>query len=337
MEHSGTRTSGLVSGFRQFRAIAALTTLETVRQPVCLLLLLACVWLIGLMPFAILHQFGEHGKLVRDSALALHFVMGLFVGGFAACSAVSKELRHGTAATILSKPVRPELFFLAKFAGIAATILFFSACALMATLMSERAAPRPYEPDWRIGALMLAAPPVACLLAGFNSYFTRRHFTSNACGLLFVLLLIAFLAGASIDRAGRLVRFGALIQWRLVPAGILVTAALLLLTTVAVSLSTRLTLGPTVSILWVVFLLGLVSDYLFGRAADHSAWAAVLHAVIPDLQHFWMTDALAAGGSIRWRYVLHACGYAALYGTGILMLGTVSLRHVEIRRGQIGT
>ena len=66
---------------RQFLTMAGLTAVEAIRQPICLLLTTACVVLTALIPLLTLHNFGEDGKLARDSGLAFHLVFGLLVAG----------------------------------------------------------------------------------------------------------------------------------------------------------------------------------------------------------------------------------------------------------------
>ena len=52
----------------QFVVLAGLTALETIRQPVCLILLLSCLGFTTLLPAMLTHTFGEEIKIIRDSA-----------------------------------------------------------------------------------------------------------------------------------------------------------------------------------------------------------------------------------------------------------------------------
>ena len=81
---------------KRFLTIAALTTLEAIRQPILLILTTSSIVIIGLMPVLLMHTMGETRKLVQDSALAFHFVCGLFLGGYAASAALGNEIRRGT-------------------------------------------------------------------------------------------------------------------------------------------------------------------------------------------------------------------------------------------------
>jgi hypothetical protein len=110
-----------------------------------------------------------------------------------------------------------------------------------------------------------------------------------------------------------------------------VTIALLVLAALALALSTRLALVPTITACSLVFLAGLVSDYLFGRHAGTEAWAAALYAILPNWQHFWLADAVHEGRHIPLSYILQSFAYAGLYLAGVLCLGAVSFRHAEVK------
>ena len=324
---------------QQFLAVARLTVLEITRQPLCLLLALTCVALIALVPLVLMHNLGEDTRLARDSALALHFTFGLIFAGEAASAALSRELRRGTAAVLLSKPFSRELLFLAKFAGVAAAVLLFSAAAALATLLSDRVAERfvssgplvGYVTDWITGDLLLASPLVACGLAGYINYRRGRPYGSTAFGLLLACLVLVLLAGGFYDRLGHFAPYHPGLEWRILPVSLLMTLALLVLSAVAITLSTRLSAVPTVTLCSVLFVLGLLSDYLFGRHAASSHLAGFLYRLTPNWQHFWLADALRQGGTVPWTYVGQALLYAAAYAGAVLSLGTLLFRHTEVR------
>ncbi len=316
---------------RQFTAIARLTFLEVSRQPICLLVATACYLLIGLTPILVTHTLGESEKMARDSGLALQFVCGLILGAYAACSSLSREIRRGTVSSLLSKPVSREVFFIAKFVGIAAIMAFFSVGCTAATILSARTGVNAYIFDWWAGAPLLLAPPLAYLVAGLWNYFTQRPFVSSAFALLVSFLLAAFVISGFIDMNGHLIKFGALFSWKILPAAVLIALAVTVIAGIAVSLATRLDTVSTLSICTFIFLIGLMSDYLFGRQAASHKLAAALYLLIPNWQHFWMSDALSGPGLIPWSYVGHAALYAALYLIGVLSLGLLAFRYMEVK------
>jgi hypothetical protein len=125
---------------KQFIALARLTALEAIRQPVFLLLMAAAVFFMALLPLITAHTMGEGERMVRDSALALYFVTGLVLGSYLACAALQHEIRRGTVAAILAKPVGRTLLFCAKFAGVAAVMVLFATALTITTLLATRRA-----------------------------------------------------------------------------------------------------------------------------------------------------------------------------------------------------
>lgn len=324
---------------RQFFTLAGLAALETVRQPICILLTGAYTLLCGAVPLLLLHNFGEDGKLARDGGLALHYLFGVFITAHAAGNVLSREIRSGTASAVLSKPVGREMLFAAKYAGVAAVVVCFSACAAIATLLGERVAETfvlspaylGYVMDAQTGRMLVLVPFAACLLAGFLNYAARRPFGSTAMALLLLGLLCALFTAGWFNRLGVRAPFDLQVQWRIVPASLLITLALLALAAVSMALSTRLDTAANLTACGFVFLVGLMSDSLFGRYAGSSTTAAVLYRLVPNWQQFWVADALNAGGSIPWGYVWNAGRYAAVLTAGMLLLGVVSFRHAELK------
>ncbi len=314
---------------RQFLAIARLTALE-IRQPICLIIMTACTVVIALLPLLVSHTLGEGEKLARDSGLAFHFVCGLVLGSYAACASLTHEIRRGTVSSVLSKPVGRGLFFLAKYTGISVVILAFSAGATVTTLISTRMASQMWTVDAWAAVPLVAAPVLAYALAGLRNFFLRKPFVSGAFVLLLLALGIAFVVAAFIAPDGHRVAFGSVLSWKILPASLLVTLAILVLAGIAVSLAIRLDVVPTLSICTLILFLGLMSDYLFGRLAATSRAAAILYRVVPNWQHFWVTDALSADG-IPWSYVALAAAYAGLYLAGILTLGMLAFRQMEVK------
>jgi len=324
---------------RQFRALAGLTAMECMRQPIFLLLTATCVSATALAPMLLMHRFGEEGRLARDSGLAFHFLFGLLATGYAACMALSRERTNGGGAIVLRKPVGRVMSFLAKFGGVACVALAFSFCAMISTLLAERVAERfltlpevsAFAEDTRTGRLLAAAPPAAFLVAGLIQWRYRRPFASTAF-LVLALLLVGITAGCGFyDYFGRWAPYDLRLDWRIVPAGLLVTLALLVAGAVALALSTRLAVTPVLAALVGVFLMGLLSDAIFGaRAADNALWAG-LYRLIPNWQHFWMADALGDGGTISAGYGLRATIYAILYMAGALSLGAAAFRNADLQ------
>lgn len=318
---------------RQFAAITRISLLDIIRQPGFLLIAAFGILFIAGLPVLLTQTLGESARLVRDNALAVHFAFGLVLGSYAASSTMSRETALGTAALVLSKPVGRGLFFFAKLAGAAAATLLFSLGAAMATLLSARAAAGYFVLDWWAGGPALAAPVLAFAVGGLLNYRDRGPFVSRAFAWMLVLTAAALTWACFIDPEGHRGAFGAYLDWRLVPASLLIGIALLMLTGLAGLLATRLDTVPILILCSLALFLGLTSDHLFGRHAEHSAFASVLYSLTPNWQHFWLADALSGDGRIPWSYVGRAAVYGGLYLGGLLLLGLLSFRKAELRNG----
>jgi ABC-type transport system involved in multi-copper enzyme maturation permease subunit len=252
---------------------------------------------------------------------------------------ILRELRSGTAAAVLSKPVGRHMLFLAKYTGVAVVTVLYSIAAMGATLLSERVDEKFVYTrtmtgsfmDWQTGALLTAAPFVALLVAGIVSYRTRRAFGSSAFVLLILSVLTVFVVSGFFDRIGNWAPFDYQVDWRLLPAGLLLTLALLVFAAIAAGLSSRFNTVVTLVACVVILMVGLVSDYMLGRYAGGSWLAAGLYRIVPNWQHFWMSDALSGGGHIPWDYVGKAAAYAGLYTGSMLCLGLAVFNRAEVR------
>jgi len=328
-----------------FWPLAKLTCVEIPRQPALLLLTTTLILFIGCLPFLITHNLGEAGKLVRDSSLAMMFLGSLLLAVPAACHAVSSEIRGGTAGAILSKPVGRVRFLAAKYAGVSVVMITFSGMALLAILLADRAAASEFQVGWRFLVPLYLAIAAAYLIAAILNFKTRRPFPSMAFWCMAVFMLAAFLYTLTLsgevevtqvdlgDHTHEVVNTGeeVAVRWSILPAGILLTMAALMIQALAFLCALKLAVVPSLSICGGLFLSGLMSDYLLAERALTELWAHVLYMVLPNWQHFWMADALTAGGTIPWSYVLQATLYAGGWTAGILLITLGCFDRMEVR------
>jgi ABC-type transport system involved in multi-copper enzyme maturation permease subunit len=262
----------------------------------------------------------------------VQFFFGVLLAGTAACHSMSGDLRRGTAATVLSKPVSRTGFFLARFAGLALALLAFSALTTLATLIAAAVAAEAFHLHWPLWLSALGAMAGAFAWAGLLNYLHRRPFPSDAFGLLVIALAVAAtwaaLRGGAEDPATGLTTVS--LDPELLPLCALIALALVVMGGIALAFSTRMELVPTVALCSVIFVLGLMSDYLFGRAAPSSRVAAALYAALPNWQHYWLADARYLEKPVPWTYVGAVVGHAAVYLTGVLALGAASFQRREV-------
>ncbi|MFA6545421.1 MAG: ABC transporter permease [Limisphaerales bacterium] len=306
---------------RQFITIATNAFMELVRQPSFLLLATGSSLFIIFLAAVPYFAMGEDTKLVKDSALAVMMMIGLFVSVLSASASVAHEIRTGTALAVLAKPVGRAQFLLAKYCGLAAALTVLAYVNTLASLLASRMAFDAYGDADLVGTgIYCGSVALAYVLAGFTNYFLRRPFTSDAVLFLAVLTTLAFTWLAffvELKRPGGEPGMYK-VDWRLLPACVLVLMAFLLLAGLALACSTRYDTVPTLVICTVLFMLGLMSDYMFGRRAEAGSWwATVFHTVLPNWQLFWLADAIEGTRSHAipgvWGYVAKAGAYVVGY------------------------
>lgn len=317
---------------RQFLAIASNAFMELVRQPIYLLLMTSSACFSVFLAVVPYFGFGDDPKLVKDSTLAVTLLSGLLTSVLCASASVGQEIRSGTALTVLAKPVGRMTFLLAKYVGLAATLLLITYTNMVATLLATRMAFDAYGNADTVGfSIYMASVALAFAVGGFSNFFLRRTFVSDAAFAFVVLTTVALWVVAQFTVVDRAFDGAARIDWRVVPAGVLILFALWILAGLALACSTRLEVIPSLAVCTAVFLLGLMTDYLFKGAADAGVWwAKIGYAVMPNWQQFWLADALEDKKSIPWAYVIKAAGYLVTYVCAALALALALFEDREL-------
>jgi ABC-type transport system involved in multi-copper enzyme maturation permease subunit len=270
---------------RQFVTIAANAFMELVRQPVFLLLTTCSAAFEIFLATPYYFAFGDEPKLVVNSVLAAMLLAGLFGAVLSASSSLAREIRTGTALAVLSKPVGRAQFLLAKYLGLATALALMTYVNLVAALIASRMTFDAYgSTDLAAVGIFSGGVALAYAVAGFGNFFLRRTFVSDAFFALIVMVTLAAFFIFQFTQQEQTVAQMAAVDWRLVPAAILVLFALWTLAALALACSTRLDMIPTLAICSALFLLGIMSDYLFGRHADP----------------VWRYDLKEAASSSRW-------------------------------------
>lgn len=318
---------------RQFATIATNAFMELVRQPVFLLLTTATAAFEIFLATPYYFAFGDEPKLVKNSVLAAMLLSGLFGAVLTASSSLGREIRTGTALAVLSKPIGRARFLLAKYVGLVAALTLMTYVNLVGALVASRMAFDAYGRT-DVAALSIFAGGIvaAYAIGGFSNFFLRRPFVSDAFFAMLVTLTLAAYLIFSFTKQESSLNQVATVDWRLVPAAVLVLFALWILASLALACSTRVDVLPTLAICSAIFLVGIMSDYLFGTKAEKGSWwASVLYTVTPNWQLFWLADVLDTGkNTFPWGYVGKAFGYVVGYVGAALCLAMMLFEDREL-------
>jgi ABC-2 type transport system permease protein len=301
--------------------IAHNTFTEILRQPVYAVLVTCAVLLFILSPSLTMYTMSDDNKLLRDIGLSTLFLTSLFISIFSASGAISEEVENKTLSTVLSKPIPRPVFIVAKFLGVAGAVALAHFIGTIAFLMAIRHGVLETAADthdWTVLCTAGVALLATAVLGGLFNYWFDWKFSSTAMVLLALFGSCAIVFLALVNR-----------DWKFSPAenhfsmtdvygALLLWLAALVIAAMALALSTRFNLVVTLSACVGIFLLGLVSDYVFGRFAGTHWWATLGRYLVPNLQVFWISDAIYEGTAVPLRYIGVAALYAVCYAGAIL-------------------
>jgi ABC-2 type transport system permease protein len=309
--------------FYKLLIIGKNTFTETLRQPIYAVIIAFSLFLFLMSPSITMYTMDEDIKLLREIGLSTLFLAGLFIATFSAAGALTEEIETKTITTVLSKPIGRPIFILGKFLGLTSALLLAHYICTIAMIFAIRHGVLETvndTHDWPVIATASIIILLTFLVTAFLNYTYDWNFPATAIILLATLATIGLVFLLFIDR-----------DWQFNPenngfdlfdiyaSGLLLLASIVLVA-LAVMFSTRLNVVLTLACCIGTFLLGLITDWIFGRFADTNILAKIGNILVPNLQVFWVSDAIYEGSSITVNYLLMGAIYAILYTAGILSL-----------------
>jgi ABC-type transport system involved in multi-copper enzyme maturation permease subunit len=333
--------------FEQLITVARNTFTESIRQPVYVVLVLMAALALILNPSLAANTFEDDNKLLVDMGLSVLFLAGLLLAAFTATGVLSAEIESKTVLTVVSKPVPRAMFVLGKFTGVAAAIAVAYWVLLIIFLLTVRHRVMTTASDlfdMPVILFGLGGGLLALILAGAGNYFYRWSFTSGFVRLLAVILTVAWGLVLVLNKEWQLQAPTVDLDGQLLLGLLLVFEAILIITAIAIAASTRLGQVMTLVLCTGAFLMGLISDSLFGKFVHdyplstasglldylaRAAMALIFH-LTPNLQCLWPADALSQGNPFDATYIAAVSAYAVLYTAAVLALAIASFQTREV-------
>ena len=312
--------------------IARNTFVETLRQPIYAIIIVAAMLLFLLSPSLAMYTMDDDNKLLREIGLSTLFLTSLFVAIFSASGAVAMELENKTILTVLTKPVQRPIFILAKFLGVIAAVALAHYLCTIALLMAIRHGVMESAGDthdWTVLGPGIGVLLLTLVLSALFNYLYDWKFSSTAIVIAAILATAVMVFLIFIDP-----------NWQFNPAknginrldvagSVLLFLGAVIIAALAVALSARFNTVVTLSACIGVFLLGLISDYLFGLFHTH-AWARVVRSVVTNLQVFWISDAIYEGSVVPLKYILISGLYAICYASAVLAVAVAVFQKRQV-------
>jgi len=318
-------------------ALATNTFVETIRQPIYGVLLLATAAMLILNVSLAGFTLEDDDKLLLDLGLSTLMLSGLFLSAFSATGVLTREIENKTVLTVISKPVGRPLFILGKFTGLLAalTLAFYLSCLVFILAQRHGVLQNSTDPwDAPVLALGFGSLALSGIIAAFCNYSYGRDFPTTFMVVFAPMLTLAVLVVAKFDEHWEVIPLGSnFVGGQVIFAAYLVWLMVLLTSVVAIAASTRLGQVATLVTCTVFLAVGISSDYAFGQHIEQSYWAAGAYRIIPNMGLFWVIDGLSAGkaeATVPVSYIVYATGYTALFTLAILSVAIGSFQRREV-------
>ncbi len=254
--------------FGQILAIIRNTFFESIRQPIALVLLVVAT--LGLIFSNLLAGFTmeDDQRMMIDLGLSTVFICGTLLAAFIATNVLNREIENRTVLTVISKPVSRPLFVLGKYLGVAAALLLVTIYMCFVFMLVEMAGVRQTVRDPYHVPVIVFGTVVGLVGVGASvwcNYFYGKVFASMAITIVTPLIGLAYLLCLLFDHGFTRQPIGLAFDGQLWIALAGITMAILVLTSIAIAASTRLGQVLTLCVTVGIFVLGMLSDWMFGR------------------------------------------------------------------------
>ncbi|MCH2148450.1 MAG: ABC transporter permease subunit [Phycisphaerales bacterium] len=254
---------------QQLLAITRNTFFESIRQPIMLVVLVAATVMIVLSNPLSAFTMDENQRMLVDIGLATVFMAGAILASFIATNVLGREIENKTALTVISKPVTRPIFLLGKYLGVSCAMGIAALYMTLVFMLVElHTVIQTVQDPIHVPVILfgVGGALIGVGAAAWCNYFYNMVFTSSTICITTPILLLAYLLslnfGPDFSNQPMWVAFESQI-WL---AAVSIMMAILVLCSIAVAVSTRfgqlMTLVTTVGL----FFLGLLSDWIFGRA-----------------------------------------------------------------------
>lgn len=262
----------------QLLTIARNTLVESLRQPIFLLLILInallqalTTWSTGFaMSYESSAEVSGDNKLLLDIGLSTIFLFATLMAAFVATAVFSREIENKTVLTVVSKPVGRPVLVLGKYLGVAVAILIAALTMLCFLLLSIRhgvMTTAADELDGPVLAFGLGLGFAALFIAAWCNFYYGWSFPQTAVMLLAPAMVLAYVLVLAVSKKWEFQSLAKDFKPQIMIGCGAMMMATLVLTAVATAASTRLGQVMTMVICLGAFVASLLTNHLLGRHA----------------------------------------------------------------------
>jgi len=320
-------------------AIAKTTFVQTIRQPIYIVLvLLTFGMLIFTLPLAgwtvstDYHQTDQ--QMLEDLGLGTLRVAGLLVAAFSASAVLRRELDDKTALVVLAKPVSRSAFVVGKFAGVlgAVAVAYYLSALVFLMTVRHHVMPAAWDKaDWPVIVLGGSAFVLAVAFSLLGNLAFGWPFASTGVWAAMGFMTAAAAAIGFVGKGWHVVPFASGVSGQLLLELAMMLLALMILSALAIAVSTRLGATMTLLVCAGVFLLGSAHPLIFARWGREVLVVRLLGWAVPNFTQFYPQDDLTVR-SLSLAVVGWSWLYGLLYTAGVLGVGVAlfQTRQLEV-------
>ncbi len=267
--------------------IARATIKESLRQPVFVLLTLLALFVISANYWIPFFTLGSDTLVFKDCGLQTILICALLLAVWTASMSVAEEIEGKTAMTLLSKPINRRQFILGKYMGILQTALI----------------------------LILITGTYLVVSTYFKVGYDQRESGKEVAAYVEWDAWRPVLAGERLRSAADNL-----------PALALISFEVAIMTAVSVAISTRAPMMVNMVTCFAIFVIGHLTPVLVQSSFQGDSlvfvrfFAQLLATILPTLDNFNMSTAVATGAPIPANYLLFAALYCVVYSTAAVLL-----------------
>lgn len=250
---------------------------ESIRQPVFYIMLLLAAFIQLLNTWIVGFTMGSNNvpgevtgddKMLLDVSMGAIFLLGIMLAAFISTAAISREIENKTVLTVVSKPVGRTSVILGKFFGIS-TAMFVAVGIMIAFLLlgirHGVLTTAADDPNYPVIILSVVAIFGSVALGAIANYLYNWSFGQTASLALLPMIWIAYIAVLFIDEDWTMMSPFENLKPQIMLACTCLAVALFVMTALATAVSTRAGQVLTIAICTGVFVIGLLSNFWFGR------------------------------------------------------------------------
>jgi len=312
---------------RTVLALVQISFYNLIRQSFFSLIMVGCYLFILSSPAFTMFTFFNAKKLILDMGMATILLAVLSSSVLGIFSIVGGEMEEKTSTLLLSKPISRFTFLLSKILAVSFSLLLIIIPLIIVLIMTLRmGVPEAVYSKVEYYILWFEFMPLllAVVFAGASNYYADKNFGSSFIISFNILVFLSLFFLYLLEKNS--------LQLNLFKPALLLWMSGIIMAPIASILSLKGKISFALTFSFLIFILGLTSDYLFKKLLTNQG-VEIIYSLIPNFQVFW-SEEFWHEGVLSIKYLLKSAEYTFFYTFGMIFLGLSIWEREEISGGR---